>query len=152
VCVTGSTIGRSLLVVPAMLAAAGIGIVIVGMTGAVSVGLLVTLALALAGAFRAARTGVTIDLDRQQVVLRTFWRTHRVDAAELQRVDALSRSTEGTAGVRFLLRDGREYGSLALAYLAVRTADRLIADLRALTEETPFEVDLTTGSFRRVVS
>jgi hypothetical protein len=149
---TGSWIGRSLLAVPALLAAAGIGIVIVGMTGAVTVGLLTTIVLALLGVVRASRTGVTIDLEREQVVLRTFWRTHRVDATTLQRVDALPRSSERTAGVRFLLRDGREYGSHALAFLAVRSAERLISDLAALTEAAPFEVDLTTGSFRRAVS
>jgi hypothetical protein len=76
-------------------------------------------------------------------VLRTFWRTRRVDAAALARVDTLERRTDGASGVRFVLRDGREYGAPMLAYLAARANERLLADLGALTEDDPFDVVLT---------
>jgi hypothetical protein len=149
---TGSWLGRSLLAMPAMLAAVGVGTVVVGLTGTVSLGLLVTVVLAVLGGLRASRTGVTIDVERHQIVLRTFWRTHRVDAAALQRVEALDRSSEGTAGVRFLLRDGREYGSLALAFLATGASDRLVTDLGSLTVDDPFEVAITPRGARRAAS
>jgi hypothetical protein len=148
--VTGSWIGRSLSAVPAILAAVAAGTVVVGMTGEVTTGLSTTVVLAALGGYRAARTGVTIDVDRHEVVLRTFWRTHRLDATDLLRVDALDRGADGPPGVRFQLRDGREYGPAALAYLADPSAARLADDLRALTEDAAFEVSLTTGSFRRV--
>jgi hypothetical protein len=149
--VTGSWIGRSLAAIPAILAAVATGSVVVGLTGEVTTGLVTTVALAALGGYRAARTGVTIDVDRHEVVLRTFWRTHRLDASDLRRVDALDRGAEGPPGVRFLLRDGREYGPAALAYLAGPSAARLADDLRALTQEATFDVSLSTGSFRRVV-
>jgi hypothetical protein len=147
--VTGSWIGRSLLAVPAVLASVGMGIVLVGLTGSVTLGSLTTVVLAALTAARAARTGVTIDLDRQLVILRTFWRTYRVDASALERVDAPPRGADGPWGVRFQLRDGREFGSLALAFLQGRPAAALVADLSSLTAAAPFEVALTPGSFRR---
>jgi hypothetical protein len=128
--------------VPAILAATGIGLVVVGATGRVDLGGLVTALLVAVVALRAARTGVTIDVERHEVVLRTFWRTRRVDAAALARVDTLERRTDGASGVRFVLRDGREYGAPALAYLAARANERLLADLGALTESDPFDVVL----------
>jgi hypothetical protein len=140
---TGSWLGRTLLAVPAVLAAVGVGLVVVGVTGEVVGGLATTALLGAIALLRAARTGVTIDLERQQIVLRTFWRTHRVDAAALLRVDAHPRSSDGPAGVRFVLRDGREYGSVALAYLASRTAERLTAELGAVTQDDPIEVALS---------
>jgi hypothetical protein len=140
---TGSWLGRALLAVPVVLAAVGVGLVVVGVTGEVVGGLATTAVLSAIALLRAARTGVTIDLERQQVVLRTFWRTHRVDAAALLRVDAHPRGPDGPAGVRFVLRDGREYGSVALAYLAARTAERLTAELGAVTEDDPIEVVLS---------
>jgi hypothetical protein len=146
--VTGSLIGRSLVAIPALLAAIGIGVLLAGLTGSVTAGLLTTVVLASIVVARAARTGVTVDLDRQEVVVRSFWRTNRVEAASLQRVDASARSPDGTAGVRFLLRDGRELASVALVYLTDRPATQLIADLGQLTLEAPFEVALTPGSFR----
>jgi hypothetical protein len=145
---TGSGIGRVMSAVPALLAAMAIGIVIVGVSGQLLLGLLVTVALVVLTGLRASRTGVTIDIDRHQVVLRTFWRTRRVDAGELARVDRLRRHDAGASGVRFVLRDGREYGATELAYLASQAAERLIADLSALTEDDPFDVDLTPHSFR----
>jgi hypothetical protein len=145
---TGSWIGRAASAVPAVLAATGIGVVLAGTTGRIGLGMLVSVALTGLAVLRAARTGVMIDVDRHEVVLRTFWRTHRVDASDLARVDRLTRHDDGAAGVRFVLRDGREYGSTALAYLAARAAERLIADLAALTEDDPFEVELTPRSFR----
>jgi hypothetical protein len=149
--VTGSWIGRSLLAVPALLASVGMGIVLVGLTGSVTLGSLTSAVLAAIAAARAARTGVTIDLDREQVVLLTFWRTYRVDASALERVDAPPRGADGPWGVRFRLRDGREFGSLALAFLQGRPADALVADLGTLTSAAPFEVALTPASFRRAV-
>jgi hypothetical protein len=138
----GSWIGRATSALPALLAAAGIGLVLVGATGRVELGALVTGLLATVTMLRAARTGVTIDVERHEVVLRTFWRTRRVDAAALARVDTLERRTDGASGVRFVLRDGREYGAPALAYLAARASERLLADLGALTEDDPFDVVL----------
>jgi hypothetical protein len=140
--VKGSWIGRATSAVPALLAATGIGLVLIGATGRVELGALVTGLLGAVAALRAARTGVTIDIERHEVVLRTFWRTRRVDAAALARVDTLERRTDGASGVRFVLRDGREYGAPALAYLAARAKERLAADLSALTEHDPFDVVL----------
>jgi hypothetical protein len=127
----------------------GIGLVVVGSTGRVGLGVLVTGGLTGLAALRAASTGVIIDVERHQIVLRTFWRTRRVEAAALARVDTLERRTDGAAGVRFVLRDGREYGAPALAFLAARVSERLAADLAALTEDDPFDVALTPPTLRR---
>ncbi|MBS3941205.1 MAG: hypothetical protein KG028_09635, partial [Actinobacteria bacterium] len=67
----------------------------------------------------------------------------------LQRVDAAGRTEAGTPAVRFLLRDGREFGTLAMAYLDENGADQFAADLRAALEGRGVEISLTAGSFRR---
>jgi hypothetical protein len=148
---TGSFVGRSLLAMPAVLAAIGVGLVVAGLTGSLSRGAAVFGVLAVLGAWRASRTGVHIDLDRHEITVRTFWRTHRVDACTLERIDTLASTTEGVPGMRLLLRDGRELGSLALAYLPVRSAEQLVRDLARLTEQDPVELVVTDRSFRRAL-
>lgn len=146
---TGSWIGRSLLLVPVLLAGIGVGMVVAGVSGSPGTGGQAAAAVILLGALRALRTGVRIDAPREQVRVRTFWRTYRLPLDALQRVDAAGRTEAGTPAVRFLLRDGREFGTLAMAYLDEDGADQFAADLRAALEGRGVEISLTAGSFRR---
>lgn len=146
---TGSWIGRSLLLVPVLLAGVGVGMVVAGVTERPAAGGQAAAVVILLGAFRALRTGVRIDPVREQVRVRTFWRTHRLPLDALQRVDAAGRTDAGTPSVRFLLRDGREYGSLALVYLAGEGAESFVDDLRAALDGRGVEISLTPASFRR---
>ncbi|MFA9430635.1 hypothetical protein [Egicoccus sp. AB-alg2] len=146
---TGSWIGRSLVLVPVMLAGVGVGMVVAGLTAAPTVGGQAAAAVILLGALRALRTGVRVDTDAEQVRVRTFWRTHRLPLDALRRIDAGGRTEGGSPSVRFLLKDGREYGSMALAYLDGGAADALIADLRRALDGRGAEVSLTAASFRR---
>ena len=146
---TGYWIGRSLLLVPVLLAGVGVGMVVAGITEQPTTGAQAAAAVVLLGALRALRTGVRIDRQRERVEVRTFWRTHRLSLDALHRVDAAGRTDAGTPSVRFLLRDGREYGSLALAYLAGQGADEFVSDLSAALDGRGVEVSLTPASFRR---
>ncbi|MFA9446645.1 hypothetical protein [Egicoccus sp. AB-alg6-2] len=146
---TGSWIARSLLLVPVLLAGVGVGMVVAGLTADPAAGGRAAAAVILLGALRALRTGVQIDTRRERVRVRTFWRTYRLPLDALQRVDAGGRTDAGTPAVRFLLRDGREYGSTSLAYLAGHGADQFVGDLRDALEGRGVEISLTAASFRR---
>lgn len=148
---TGSWIGRSLLLVPVLLAGIGVGMVVAGLTGVPGTGAQAAAAVILLGALRALRTGVRLDAEREVVRVRTFWRTYRLPLDALQRVDAAGRTEAGTPAVRFLLRDGREFGTLGMAYLDEDGAGQFVADLRAALEGRGVEISLTSGSFRRAV-
>jgi len=147
---TGSWIGRALALVPVLLAGVGVGLVVAGVTASPTTGGQAAAAVILLGALRALRMGVRIDTAAEQVRVRTFWRTHRLPLDGLRRVDAGDRTDGGSPAVRFLLEDGREYGSTALAYLDNGAADAFIADLRAALDGRGAEVSLTSSSFRRV--
>lgn len=136
---------------PVLLAGIGVGMVAAGVTGSPGTGGQAAAAVILLGALRALRTGVRIDARREQVRVRTFWRTYRLPLDALQRIDAAGRTEAGTPAVRFLLRDGREFGTLAMAYLDGDGADQFAADLRAALEGRGVEISLTSASFRRAV-
>ncbi|GGI09680.1 hypothetical protein [Egicoccus halophilus] len=145
----GSWIGRALLLVPVLLAGVGAGMVVAVVSGDPAAGGGLAGVVSLLGALRALRTGARIEPTRDRVCVRTFWRTHRVPLDALERVDADGRTESGTPAVRFLLRDGREYGSLALAYLAEQAAKGLAADLRQALDGRPVEVVLPATALRR---
>jgi hypothetical protein len=145
---TGSTLGRVLGAVPALLASVAVGLVAVGVGAPVAAGAGATAVLAAASLLRAARTGVTVDVERQELVLRGFWRTRRLDAATLARIDA-SRREARPGTVRIVLRDGRSYDVVPLSFLAEHAAERLRTDLARLGEPGTFEVHLAAERLRR---
>lgn len=136
---------------PVLLAGIGVGMVAAGLTGSPASGGQAAAAVILLGGLRVLRTGVRIDAAREQVRVRTFWRTYRLPIDALRRVDAAGRTDAGTPSVRFLLRDGREVGTVAMAYLDEDGADQFAADLRAALEGRGVEISLSSGSFRRAV-
>lgn len=145
--VVGSWLGRALSALPAALGAVGAGLVVAGWIGTPAPGVAVWALLTGAVLLRMSVTGLVIDLEREVVVVRTFWRTHRLAPDELRRVDA-----GGPApgpGLRFVTRDGREIGLLAVAYLDPPRAERLVGQLRDLAAAGPCEVTVDPAGLRR---
>jgi hypothetical protein len=143
-----SWVGRSLLAFLAWLAAAGLGLVVAGATGDLRAGLWVAAVALVVCGIRASRAGVLVDVDRGEVVLRTCWRTRRIPAAELERVDAGLTRDAGLPGLRFLTADGRSWVSLAVVYLPDDRAEELVTRLEAMRTHASFELDLDRSSFR----
>lgn len=143
----GSAIGRMLAALPGVLASVGAGLVVVGVTNEVSVGLgTVALLLGLV-LIRVSTLGMIIDLDRERLLVRSFWRTRAVHIDELERIDARAVGEGWPPGVRFVTTDGREFGTLALCYLDEPQAVQLIGQLEAIADDI-VEVDLSPASFR----
>jgi hypothetical protein len=143
-----SWVGRSLLAFLAGLAAVGVGLVVAGATGDLRRGLWVAAVAFVVCAVRAARAGVVVDVDRGEVVLRTCWRTRRIPAGELERVDGGLTHDAGLPGLRLVTADGRSRVSLAVVYLPDDRADELVTRLETIRARAPFELDLDRSSFR----
>lgn len=143
----GSGIGRSLVALPGLLASIAVGLIVAGLTRGLALAAGTTVLLAVLVVARAATVGAVIDLDRQQLVLRTFWRSHTIGSQDLWRVEGRSRGEGWPPGVRFVTTDRREVSTLALCYLDEEPAERLIEQLRAFAGgET--ELDVAPSSFR----
>lgn len=147
----GSWIGRSLVALPGLLASVGAGLIVAGITQAWAPSFAVTALLAGLVLLRVCALGVIIDLPREQVVLRTFWRTHRFGVDDLGLVTARGVGDGWPPGVRFRTADGREYGSMALCYLDEDHATAFIGQLRTLAGPDA-RVELEPGSFRPSVT
>jgi hypothetical protein len=143
----GSAIGRSLAALPGLLASVAAGMIIAGLTRELTLSLAVVALLVGIVLLRVTAIGVTIDLDRERIVVRTFWRKVQLSVDDLDRVDARLAGDGWPPGVRFVTRDGREYGSVALCYLDEERAGRFIAQLEALAGPAA-RVTLEPSSFR----
>lgn len=143
-----SWVGRGLLVFLAGLAAAGLGVVVAGSTGDLRTGSWVAAVALLVCGIRAARSGVLVDLERSEVVVRTCWRTRRIPADQLARVDGGLIDDGGLPGVRFVTADGHVRVSLAVVYLPHDRAEELVTQLEAMRVHAPFELELDRTSFR----
>jgi hypothetical protein len=141
--VVGSPIGRAILALQANLAAVAGGLVVAGVTGRVSAGLLVAVVVGGVCLVRALRTGIAVDLDGDVIVLRTCWRTTRVPMARVARIEGATSRAAGGPQLRVLTDDGRAYGSLAVAYLDRDRTDALLRALSAARERAGFELALT---------
>jgi hypothetical protein len=145
--VVGSPIGRAILALQANLAAVAGGLVVAGVTGQPRVGLLVAVLAGGVCLVRALRTGIAVDLDEDEILLRTCWRTARVPMDRVARIEGGTSRAAGGPELRVLTDDGRAYGSLAVAYLDRDRTDILLRALSAARERAGFELALT-----RVVS
>jgi hypothetical protein len=143
----GSAIGRSLAALPGLLASVAAGMIIAGLTRELTLSLAVVALLVGIVLLRVTAIGVTIDLDRERIVVRTFWRKVQLSVDDLDRVDARLAGDGWPPGVRFVTNDGREYGSVALCYLDEERAGRFIAQLEALAGPAA-RVTLEPSSFR----
>lgn len=143
----GSWIGRSLVALLGLLTSLAVGMVVVGVTRELSLGLAVAAVLAGIVLLRVPSIGVTIDLERERIVLRTFWRTVSLTVDDLRRIDARVVGDGWPPGVRFVTREGREYGSIALCYLDEDRAGRFITQLETIAGNVA-DVALQPSSFR----
>lgn len=139
----GSPIGRAILALQANLAAVAGGLVVAGATGNPRAGLVVTVVTGAVCLVRALRTGIAVDLEHEDIVLRTCWRTARVPVAQVARIEGGTTRASGGPGLSVVTEDGRTYGSLAVAYLDRARADALHRKLAAARDHAGFELDLT---------